>query len=78
MVVNCERQGLETISGSFSNAFIGNQSMCHCCEGQSPVAISCLSLEKLGYFDGKKEKDKQEGVLREKSIEDNLRNSVEE
>ena len=37
------------------------------------MAISCLSLEELGYFDEKKEKDETEEVHQEVINEDNLK-----
>jgi hypothetical protein len=42
------------------------------------VAISSLSLQKLWYFDGKKEKDKKLEVRDERGNEDNLQNSRED
>ncbi|MGB7293007.1 MAG: hypothetical protein WBD99_12615 [Thermodesulfobacteriota bacterium] len=44
----------------------------------STVATSCLSLEELGYFDEKKEKDKNQEVHDEGSNKDYLKNSREE
>lgn len=44
----------------------------------SPVAISCLSVEKLGYVDEKKEKDKKDETRDEGDNKDNLQNSAEE
>jgi len=44
------------------------------CEGRSPVAISSLSLEKLEYFDEKKE-DKKDKVDEKEISEDNIKNS---
>jgi hypothetical protein len=43
-----------------------------------PVAISCLSLEELGYFDEKKDKDKKDEVHDEGGKKDNSKNSGEE
>ncbi len=44
--------------------------MCHCCEGQTPVSISCLSLEELIYLNEKKEE-----VHDDKRINENLKNN---
>lgn len=43
-------------------------------EGQSPVVISSLSLEDLGYLEGKKKMDKNEEVPDEESIKKSSKN----
>jgi hypothetical protein len=49
--------------------------MCHCCEGQSPAAISFF-LEELGYFNDKKEEDNNEEIDN-RSKKDNSKNKNE-
>jgi hypothetical protein len=43
----------------------------------SPVAISCLSLDELGYFDENKEEHKNQEVHDEGNRKDSSRNSGE-
>jgi hypothetical protein len=62
---------------SSPNAFIGDPLFCYR-EGQSPVSISCPSLEELIYLSETKEMDKQEVALGEKTNKDNSKNSGEE
>jgi len=50
--------------------------ICHL-EGQSPAAISSLSLPDLGCLDKKKKEDKKEGVHEEENIKEDFRNSEE-
>ena len=58
---------------SFPRTVIGNP-YCHR-DGQSPVAIPGLSLEKLDFLNEKKEKDKKEEADDEETNKDKLRNN---
>ena len=51
---------------SFPRTFIGNPYYHR--EGRGPAAISCLSLEDLGYFDEKKEKNNKDEVDAEQPV----------
>jgi hypothetical protein len=61
---------------SFPRTVVGNP-VCHR-EGRSPVAISSLSLEKLGFLNEEKEKDNKGEVRVERPKQDNSKHSGEE
>jgi hypothetical protein len=61
---------------SFPRTVVGNP-FCHA-EGRSPVAIPCLSLEKLGFLNENKEKEKKDEADDGRRKKDRLKNSGDE